>query len=104
MGFTSLQSLAHEGHDHEEDLTEQQVAQLAAKALPAVIKTKRLAGAWVNAERQAITVESVDSKSIWAVRYKNPDGKTDGGKPLYLFFDELGNFIDANHSGDVPTT
>ena len=103
IGFGSLQTFAHEGHDHDEELTEQQVVKLAAKALPSVIKSKKLAGTWAKAARQEIIVESLGDKTIWVVPYKNPDGKTDGGKPLYLFFDELGNYIDANHSGDVPT-
>jgi Family of unknown function (DUF6488) len=103
MSLGSLQAFAHEGHDHEEDLTEQQVAQLATKTLPAVIKAKKLAGSWATAERQEITVKSVDNKTIWVVPYKHPDGKTDGGKSLYLFFDELGNFVAANHTGDAPS-
>jgi hypothetical protein len=98
LAFT-VGAFAHEGHDHEEDLTDKDVAQLAVKALPAVIQSKKLAPAWSKAQQQDVTVESVNGKAIWVVVYKNPDGKVDGGSALYLFFDELGNFVEANQTG-----
>jgi hypothetical protein len=102
LGFFAQSVLAHEGHDHEEELTEQQVAKLATTTLPAVIKEKKLSTAWSKAQRQDITVQPAKDKVVWVVSHKNPDGKADGGKALYLFFDEFGNYVDANRSGEVP--
>jgi hypothetical protein len=65
--------VAHEGHDHDEDLTDKQVAQIAAKALPSVIQSKKLSSAWSKAQRQDVTAESVSDKVVWVVSYKNPD-------------------------------
>jgi Family of unknown function (DUF6488) len=101
--LVSAGAWSHEGHDHEEDLTEKQVAQLAAKSMPAVIQSKKLAAAWSKAQQERITVEQAEGKVIWVVAYKNPDGKADSGNALYVFFDELGNYVDANHTGKVPT-
>jgi Family of unknown function (DUF6488) len=94
--------VAHEGHDHDEDLTDKQVAQIAAKALPSVIQSKKLSSAWSKAQRQEVTAESINDKVVWVVSYKNPDGKADGGSDLYLYFDDLGNYVDANQTGKAP--
>jgi hypothetical protein len=103
LGVTStFPAVAHEGHDHDEELTDKQVAQLATKALPSVIQSKKLSTAWSKAQRQDVTAESVNDKVIWVVSYKNPDGKADGGSNLYLFFDDLGNYVDANQTGKAP--
>lgn len=97
----AMPAVAHEGHDHDDSLTEQQVAQLAAKALPSLVQSKKIDAAWSKAQREDITIRPVDGKDIWVVTYKNPNGKVDGGKPLYLVFDDLGNFVEANRTGKV---
>lgn len=100
--FISMGAQSHEGHDHEEELTEKQVSQLAAKTLPAVIQSKKLAASWSKAPQERVTVEQSDGKTVWVVSYKNPGGNVDQGSPLHLFFDDLGNFVDANQTGKVP--
>ena len=101
--FIAAGARSHEGHDHEEDLTEKQVAQLAAKSMPAVIQSKKLSASWSKAQQDGVSVEQANGKVLWVVAYKNTDGKADSGNTLYLFFDELGNYVDANHTGKVPT-
>jgi hypothetical protein len=100
--FISMGAQSHEGHDHEEELTEKQVSQIAAKALPAVIQSKKLAPSWSKAQQEDVTVEQAGGKMLWVVSYKNPGGNVDNGNPLHLFFDDLGNFVDANLTGKVP--
>jgi hypothetical protein len=101
---TSFQAYAHEGHDHdEESLTEKQVAQIAAKTLPALVQAKKVGAGWATAQREQITIRPVAGKDIWVVTYQNPDGKVDDGKPLHLIFDDLGNFVEANHTGKLRT-
>lgn len=104
LSFGSYQILAHEGHDHEEEsLTDKQVAQIAAKALPSLIQAKKVDAAWSKAQREDVTIKSVAGKDIWVVAYKNPNGKIADGKPLYLLFDDLGNFVEANHTAKLAT-
>ena len=101
---TSFQTFAHEGHDHdEESLTEKQVAQIAAKTLPSLVQAKKVSAGWATAQREDITIRPVAGKDIWVVMYKNPDGKLDDGKSLALIFDDLGNFVAANHTGKLKT-
>jgi hypothetical protein len=104
LSLAAVQVLAHEGHDHEDEaLSEKRVAQLAARTLPALVKAKKVGAAWSSAQREGITTRDAAGKEIWVVAYKNPDGKVDGGQLLYLLFDDLGNFIESNHSGKLQT-
>src|SRR5688500_4377553 len=101
-GFVSFQAFAHEGHDHEEELTEQDIAKLGAKSLPAVVKSKKLAASWAKAKQQPVSVEQANGKIVWVVPYKNEADTGAAIDMLYLYFDDLGNFVDANHTGKVP--
>lgn len=99
LSVSSYQAIAHEGHDHdEEQLTDKQVGQIAAKALPSLIQAKKVDAAWAKAQREDITIASIAGKDMWVVTYKNPNGSVANGKPLYLLFDDLGNFVEANHT------
>jgi hypothetical protein len=101
LAFTSLCVIAHPDHDEEVALTKESVAQLAAKSLPSLIQDKKVAAAWANAQPASITQRKVAGKQAWVVTYKNPDGKVSGGNPLNLVFDDLGNFVEANHAESV---
>jgi hypothetical protein len=104
LAVVSFQVYAHEGHDHaDEGLSDKEVAQLASKTLPSLVQSKKVDAAWSKAQRENVAMKSAAGKNIWVVTYKNPDGKVDGGKPLYLIFDDLGNFVEANHSAKVAT-
>lgn len=100
LGLASVQAVSHEGHDDEQPITDKQVAQLASKALPSLVKSKKVSAAWAGAKSEGVTAKTVAGKNVWVVAYKNPDGKVDGGKPLYLVFDDLGNFVEAKSTAE----
>jgi hypothetical protein len=99
----ATQVMAHEGHDEEGPLTEKRAAALAAKTLPSLVQANKVEAAWAGAQREGIAARSAAGKQIWVVAYKNPDGKIDDGKSLFLIFDSLGNFVEANHTGTLKT-
>lgn len=102
MSMVFFPVFAHEGHDHDdESLTEKQVAALATKTLPSLIQGKKIAATWAQAKQEAVTIRSAAGKDVWVVTYKNPSATDASGKPLFLFFDDLGNFIEANQSGKL---
>jgi Family of unknown function (DUF6488) len=95
LSFATAVSFAHEGHD--EKLTDKRVAQLADKSLPKVVQSKKLNAQWATAQRQSVVQRKAAGKDVWMVTYKGAgaDGQ------LYLFFDDLGNFVDANQTGKL---
>ena len=83
FSLTSLQAMAHEGHDHEEaSLAQRLIAQLAHETLPALAQSKQVSGAWSKAQHKDIAVQAMAGKDIWVVSHTNPDGKI-GGQTLY---------------------
>jgi hypothetical protein len=104
IGLVSTPVFAHEGHDEENvSLTENRVAQIASRTLSALVKSKKVGAEWAGAQRESIATRTASGKAIWVAAYKNPDGKVDNGKPLYLIFDDLGNFAEMNHTGKLKT-
>lgn len=94
--------LAHEGHDHDEPLTSTDAASLADKALPGVIKTQKLNASWQKALRKDAKVVNAAGGELWVVSYANTQEANAANRLLYLFFDDLGNFVTANHTGKLP--
>jgi hypothetical protein len=104
IGLVSAQAFAHEGHDEENvSLTENRVALIASRTLSALVQSKKIGAEWAGAQREGINARAASGKGIWVAAYKNPDGKMDNGKPLYLIFDDLGNFVEVNHTGKLKT-
>lgn len=99
LGATAL---AHEGHDHDEPLTSTDAASLADKALPDVIKAQKLNVSWQKAQRQEPKVLTANGAEVWVVSYANAQETNTANRLLYLFFDDLGNFVTANHTGKPP--
>ena len=100
-GLASETALAHiGGHDDQEVLTQESVGALADRSLPQVIESRKLKPQWVMAQRQSVVQQKESGKTVWVVTYKNPSAKTgDLDAMLYVFFDDAGNFLEANHSG-----
>jgi hypothetical protein len=101
VSLWSFSSMAHPGHDEEEPLTEQQVAELANKSLPELVKGKQVDAVWGKAQQQKVAQAKSDGKDIWVVTYKAAKGSAAGKELLYVFFDDLGNFLSANHTGKL---
>ena len=98
LALVSSNALAHEGHD-DDTLTERRAARLASKTLPTLVEAKKVSASWAKAMHDKVERRSLASQDIWIVSYKNSDAKA--GDRLYLFFDEVGNFIEANHTGEL---
>jgi hypothetical protein len=38
---------------------------------------------------------------VWVVTYENPEEKNKAKRTLYIFIDEMGYFINSNHTGKL---
>lgn len=103
MGFAAT-AVAHPNHDEDEAMTSERAAKLADQSLPALVQSKKLKAAWLKGERQEAVKRNAGGREVWVVAYKAPAGAAGASEgSLYLFFDDLGNFIDANHTGSLPS-
>ena len=97
-------SVAHEGgHEHDEEgLTDSSVGKLADSSLPKLVQAKKVAPQWASAKRDSVAQQKVAGKSVWVVTYKDPAAKVQSAEgTLYVFFDDFGNLLEANHTGKL---
>jgi hypothetical protein len=93
-------ALAHKGGHHDElALDPDGVAQLADASVAQLVKSQKLAAVWAKGQRQGASLRADSKPPIWVVTYKNPSASQGADAMLYVFFDELGNFLEANHTG-----
>jgi hypothetical protein len=95
VGALPFAVVAHPEHENEEPLTEQRAAALADKSLPKLVSAKKVKPEWAQARRDSVAQRTISGKEFWVVTYKNNDSA------LYLFFDDLGNFIEVNQAGKL---
>lgn len=100
LSLFSLNSFAHEGHD-DESLSEKEAAQLASKTLPSLVQAKKVGASWAKAKQDKVELRSLADQNVWVISYTNPESQSGGAEKLYLLFDDLGNFLQANHTGEM---
>jgi hypothetical protein len=90
-------AFAHPGGHGERELNTATVATLADANLPRLVESKKVGSEWAKAQRESVKLREEAGNWVWVVTYKRAaaDGK------LYVFFDELGNFLEANHTGQL---
>lgn len=95
---------AHPGGHGSEDnaLTEKDASLLAEKVLQALVWDRQLNASWQK--RQVVETRSWQGKGqrLWMVSYKNPAENDPKKQMLYVFMDDLGNYLDVNHTGKAP--
>lgn len=91
------------GHGNADDaLTARDAPQLAEKAVQSLLWDRKLDASWYK--RQLVETKAWQGKGgrLWMVSYKNPAENDPKKQMLYVFMDELGNYLDVNHTGKAP--
>jgi hypothetical protein len=91
------QVVAHPGGHGEAEINAQAIGKLADSTLPKLIEGKKVKAEWAQASRDSVKWDEVSGKNVWVVTYKR--ASTD--QKLYVFFDDLGNLLGANHNGEL---
>lgn len=99
LTLTCSMAGAHGDHADAAPVTRQEVVTRSATVVKRLIEMKKLGESW--AEPQALAVESKASSrgTLWVASFANPKEKNRATQTLYLFFDEWGNYMGANHDG-----
>lgn len=100
LAFTALFANAHrDGHDESQPIGQAQAAARAETIVPMLIKDNKLASSWNQRERREVKSLDTGKGRVWVVRYRNAAEKDTKKRDLYVFVDELGNFVTMNHTG-----
>lgn len=89
-----------DSHDDEVFLNKQTAAARGETILNAMIAEKKLPESWQ--QKTLGTIEAAETPKggrQWILQFNNPAEPDSKKQSVYIFLDEVGNFVGANHSG-----
>jgi hypothetical protein len=93
--------VAHEGHDHDESITQMEAGSVSDNVLAGLVKNKELDAAWAGGKRTVTREQRIKGKVVWITTYEKPTADGKGKESLYIFIDAVGNYLDANKTGKL---
>jgi hypothetical protein len=95
------QAFAGAGHSHgvSEPISEAQATQKAEAVKQQLVSSKQVSSDWNGVEGSSPQQRSTSAGNLWVVEYANPEAADDKKTKLFVFVDEFGNPIGANHTG-----
>ena len=96
-------AFAGAGHSHgaSEPVSKEQVTERAAAVKQQLVNSEQIASSWAEASRGKAEQRSTSAGKLWVVQFANPDPASEDKANLYVFVDEYGNPVGANHSGKM---
>jgi hypothetical protein len=91
-------AFAHPNHDGP-PISRDELPGLGQRTMSLLVDAKQLAPSWRGKPVKAISSRQVPEGVVWIVSADNPAEADPAKRTVYMFFDELGNFIGGNHAG-----
>ena len=97
------QAFAGAGHSHgvSEPISKEQAGQKAAMVKQQLVGSNQVSSAWSDIEGGSPQQRSTSAGNLWVIEYKNSDAEDESKSMLFVYVDEFGNPIGANHSGEL---
>ncbi|MBL8508205.1 MAG: hypothetical protein JNM11_07040 [Chitinimonas sp.] len=73
----------------------------SGKVIDMLVDAKKLPASWKMTKVKEATSRQTPNGPIWVISYQNPTETDAAKRNLFVFFDETGNYIGANHTGDL---
>lgn len=95
------QVYAGAGHSHavSEPISKDQATQKAEAVKQRLVSSKQVSAEWNGIEGSSPQQRSTSAGNLWVVEYANPEAADDKKNKLFVFVDEFGNPVGANHTG-----
>jgi hypothetical protein len=97
------QAFAGAGHSHgvSEPISKAQATQKAEAVKQQLVSSKQVSSEWDGIEGSNAQQRSTSNGDLWIVEYTNPKAADDNKAKLFVFVDEFGNPVGANHTGEL---
>jgi hypothetical protein len=97
------QAFAGAGHSHgvSEPISKEQATQQAATVKQQLISSNQVSSAWSDIEGGIAQQRASSAGNLWVVEYANPKAADENKAKLFVFVDEFGNPVGANHTGEL---
>jgi hypothetical protein len=92
---------AHPNHGDGRAVEKDEVPLLGERVVTLLVQDKRLAPSWRGIPAKEVASRPTSSGPVWVVSYENPREADKAKRTIYLFFDESGNYLGGNHSGQI---
>lgn len=99
--LSPLKLMAHADHGSFETIDGVQATRVASEVVQSLVADKKLTDNWMNAKPSAAKTQKTKYGPVWVVDFQNPEEKDANKKILYIFLDEFGNPVAANHEGKL---
>jgi hypothetical protein len=98
--FLLAAALANAHGDHDEaPITKEIASSRGDLVVNTLVMDRKLAGSWQKKQGKKVEGRATPAGAYWVVSYENAEEKAEDKRTLYIFLDELGNYIGANHTG-----
>ena len=89
---------AHPNHDGP-PISREELPRLGQRTVSLLVDAKQLAPSWRGKTVKEVSSRELPEGVVWIVSVENPGEANQGKRTVYMFFDELGNFLGGNHTG-----
>ncbi|WP_148861860.1 DUF6488 family protein [Marinobacter fonticola] len=89
---------AHSNHGAAEPLSKGSVTERTDSVKKQLVDSGKIQTVWSEVDADNVQKKETEAGVLWVVTYENADA--DPNK-LFIFVDELGNVVTANHSGEL---
>jgi hypothetical protein len=91
---------AHPFHDGP-PISKEELPGLGQRTVVLLVEYKQLAPSWAGKPVKEVSSRQLPEGMIWVVTVENPAELDKAKRTVYMFFDELGNFLGGNHNGKL---
>jgi hypothetical protein len=91
---------AHPNHDGP-PISREELPGLGQRTMSLLVDAKQLAPSWRGKPVKEISSRQLPEGVVWIVSAENPGEADPAKRTVYMFFDELGNFVGGNHTGPL---
>ena len=89
---------AHPNHDGP-PISKDELPGLGQRTVVLLVEYKQLAPSWAGKPVKEVFSRQLPEGLVWVVTAENPAEADKTKRTVYMFFDELGNFLGGNHTG-----
>jgi hypothetical protein len=91
---------AHPNHEGP-PISREELPGLGQRTMSLLVDAKQLAPSWRGKPVKEVSSRQLPEGMVWTVSADNPGEADPAKRTVYMFFDELGNFIGGNHTGPL---
>jgi hypothetical protein len=91
---------AHPNHDGP-PISREELPALGQRTMSLLVDAKQLAPSWRGKPVKEVSSRQLPDGVVWIVTVENPGEADQAKRTVYMFFDELGNFLGGNHTGPL---